>query len=269
MTDTDELERSVIEAARRGFAPPADVGARVRSRAFSAIALGTVVPLPTEGLLSRARNGLLDTLEALRAGPARARLLMGALALSGVGIGGYALGLRAGRAEAQAGRAVVSTAPRALPAPVQLAASSAESSEPLPPQAGNAASRLQSRAHAPPELAANVAPSSIPVDADAELRALRRVERVLREHNPRLAVALLNELDREVPRGKLAEERDAARSIAACELESAASVTARTASEFAERHPGSVYLPRVARACAPQPPAAERNERASETHTKQ
>ena len=43
-----------------------------------------------------------------------------------------------------------------------------------------------------------------------EVRALRNAERALRDGNPGLALAFLQELDRQVPNGQLAEERDAA-----------------------------------------------------------
>jgi hypothetical protein len=256
MNDLNELERSLLEAARRGFEPPPAVGARVHGRALSAVAAGTLVACPAPSLFERAKNSALDAFDALQSPAARARVLLGVLTLSGVGMGGYTLGLRAGRAEAQAGRAAVkapSAAPqRAVvapaPEPERLAA---ETERPHPP-----AHAHPTQGHPP-----NLAPASAsPADPEEELRALRRIEHLLREHNPRLAAALLDELDRSVPRGKLTEERDAARSVAACELDDAASVANSRAAEFAARYPGSVYLPRVRRACAAGDGAAERIE---------
>ena len=49
-----------------------------------------------------------------------------------------------------------------------------------------------------------------------ELRALRNAERALRDGNPGLALAFLQELDRQVPNGQLTEERDAAVTLARC-----------------------------------------------------
>ncbi len=49
-----------------------------------------------------------------------------------------------------------------------------------------------------------------------EVRALRNAERALRDGNPGLALAFLQELDRQVPNGQLTEERDAASTLARC-----------------------------------------------------
>jgi hypothetical protein len=82
---------------------------------------------------------------------------------------------------------------------------------------------------------------------EEELRTLRRVDRAQRDGNARLALSLLDDLDREVPAGKLGEERAAARTLARCTLGyGAQSVLHR---EFVQRHPGSVYAARVAEAC--------------------
>jgi hypothetical protein len=86
---------------------------------------------------------------------------------------------------------------------------------------------------------------------EAEVRTLRRVERALREQNPRLAFELLGELDRVVPGGELAEERLAAFSIARCALGAGAPTTITR--EFVKSYPSSVYLARVQQACAVDP----------------
>lgn len=267
MKDLNELEGSLLEAARSGFAPSNEVSARIRRRALSAVAAGTVVACPPPSLPERAKNGALDAFDALQSRAAQARVLLGVLALLGMGMGGYALGVHAGRAEAQAGRAAVH-APNALPAPplaVPVTAAeperqAAEAEHPHPP----------AHAHPTQGHAASVAPGTdSPADPEEEVRALRRIERVLREHNPRLAAALLDELDRSVPRGKLVEERNAARTVSACGLDDAASVANSRAAEFAARYPGSVYLPRVKRACAAGDGAAERIESLPETDPKQ
>jgi hypothetical protein len=266
MKDLNELERSLLEAARRGFEPSLAVGARIRGRALSAVAAGTLVACPAASLPERAKNGALDALDALQSRAAQARVLLGVLTLSGVGMGGYALGLHAGRAEAQAGRGAVKT-PSALPAPPLAVVVPA----PEPERLAADAERPPPPAHTHPTLehAVTAAGTESPADPEEELRALRRIEHVLREHNPRLAAALLDELDRSVPHGKLVEERNAARSIAACGLDDAASVANSRAAEFAARYPGSVYLPRVKQACALGDGAAERIETSPETDRKQ
>lgn len=85
-------------------------------------------------------------------------------------------------------------------------------------------------------------------DPEEEVRTLRRVERVLREHNPRFALALLSDLDRSVPQGKLMEEREAARTVATCELEGATPAASDQAAAYAARFSGSVYASRVQQA---------------------
>lgn len=93
-----------------------------------------------------------------------------------------------------------------------------------------------------------VSPDVGELELDAELRTLRRVERAQRAGNPRLALALLDDLDRENPRGQLLEERAAARAVAECQstFGPARSVVAE---RFRRRYGSSVYLPRVEAAC--------------------
>ena len=81
-----------------------------------------------------------------------------------------------------------------------------------------------------------------------ELRALRNAERALRDGNSGLALAFLQELDRQVPKGQLGEERDAADTLARC-TRGDRLFGVNLAAEFAERHPGSVYRARVEQAC--------------------
>jgi hypothetical protein len=82
---------------------------------------------------------------------------------------------------------------------------------------------------------------------DEEVRQVRRVEQALRSGNPRYAIALLAELERQVPRGQLAEERRAARTMARCALGDEGEALAR---EFEAAYPGSAYLPRITESCA-------------------
>jgi hypothetical protein len=81
------------------------------------------------------------------------------------------------------------------------------------------------------------------------VRALRGVERALRDRQPGLALALLRQLDRAVPDGKLGEEREATSAIARCAL-GTVPLGVDLAEDFADRHPDSVYLKRVEQACA-------------------
>ncbi|HET6283143.1 MAG TPA: hypothetical protein VFH73_19450 [Polyangia bacterium] len=80
------------------------------------------------------------------------------------------------------------------------------------------------------------------------MRALRSVERALRDHQPGMALALLLQLDRTVPSGKLSEEREATAIIARCAL-GEVPFGIDLPADFAERHPDSVYLRRIEQAC--------------------
>jgi hypothetical protein len=84
-------------------------------------------------------------------------------------------------------------------------------------------------------------------DLRPELDAVRRVELALREGHPRMALSILDRLDREIPQGKLHEERLASFVMARC----AVGLGSRAAlvREFTESYPESVYGERVARSC--------------------
>jgi hypothetical protein len=90
---------------------------------------------------------------------------------------------------------------------------------------------------------------------ELEVRAMRAVERALRDEQPRRALELLADLDRTVPGGALAEERSAAFLMARCTL--GFGTPAKLLREFEALHPGSVYLTRVAQACEATPGARE------------
>jgi hypothetical protein len=108
----------------------------------------------------------------------------------------------------------------------------------VPSRHGAHGARHESQSEAPP-----------PAELLAiEVRALRNVERALRNGNPGLALAFLQELDRQVPNGHLAEERDAAGTLARC-ARGDHPFGVNLAAEFTDRHPGSVYGARVAQAC--------------------
>jgi hypothetical protein len=82
---------------------------------------------------------------------------------------------------------------------------------------------------------------------DEEIIQLRRVQRALREGNARLALALLDDLDRAVPKGRLGEERAAASVMGRCAL--GVGPPAVLSADFAAKYPSSVYLGRVMQAC--------------------
>jgi hypothetical protein len=90
-----------------------------------------------------------------------------------------------------------------------------------------------------------------------ELALLRRVERALRNADPALALALLGELDERFPESRLVEEREAARLMANCRMQSPDAVGhART---FLHEHPASVYRQRVQLACEMDAPSVAKD----------
>ena len=228
----------VLARARRTWSPGEADAVRVRRAISAALAAG---PTPGE-----------DAAPAHPRASASAwtsRLLVaGAIAAASGGVG-YWAGLRASLREA----------PRAAPL-VSLASRSVTAVEPrLPP------SVAPSPAVATPPLAM---PSLVPSRHDlhsgrrsletrtasqsnslaVEVAALRNAERALRDGNPGLALAFLQELDRQVPNGQLAEERDAASTLARC-ARGDHPFGVNLGAEFTERHPGSVYRARVEQAC--------------------
>jgi hypothetical protein len=80
-----------------------------------------------------------------------------------------------------------------------------------------------------------------------ELSALYRIEGALRADRAQDAMALLADLDRRIPGGKLKEERAAAYSVAQCLLNS--NDGGNHAEAFTQKFPNSVYRGRVFDAC--------------------
>ncbi len=178
-------------------------------------------------------------------------MVIGAIALSG-GLG-YRKGWQAGIAQQNKAVTSVSGVPIPAAVPTQTpdpVATATEAARPTPsaarssftPSAPSATSTLSAarvRSESP-------APSST-LGLDEEVRQLRRIERAIRESNPRLALVLLEELARAIPAGQLLEERQAAGIMANCQLGAAAAVAA--ARVFVAKHAGSAYLTRVIEIC--------------------
>ncbi len=227
-------EAVVLGAARSVLAPTEDNRARVRLAVLRAadLAVASAGASAASAMFSKA------VASALHWG-GRAALLA---AIAGPSLAaGYWLGLRDGRHE----RVIptLETALRFPELPRPAATLPAAAHAPTEPSAAPRAERVPSAKPQPQ------APAEDPLAQ--ELRTLRRVERLLREQNPRLALSLLGELDRAVPKGRLVEERRAAATVARCALEPA-SATARAA-VFRENHPDSVYQKRVDRSCGGAP----------------
>jgi hypothetical protein len=224
---------SVLARARAGLSPTDDDRQRVL-QAMNA----TLAAMPAVG--AGAHSGTAAHVPRAGFGWASHVVLASVVAVTAGGIG-YEVGVRAGREIAPA-----IASPDTRPTPPAPAVASPPPAAPAgaPPVALPSAPRprLPRPVTAPPE---KVSPAA---SLEAEVRALRSVERALREHEPGMALALLRELDRTIPDGKLVEEREATAAIARCTLGDVP-FGVSPARDFADRHADSVYLERVEQAC--------------------
>lgn len=238
MSDDQRNPTDVLARARRAWSPgEADAG-RVR-RAIGAALLAA--PTGREGAAAPRPRAPTQT-------PAWASrfLVAGAIAAASGGVG-YWAGHRAGL------RDTPPPAPALSLVPAQVAA--AEPKSAVAPQPTSNAAVIAMPSLVPSRRGVRgVRPESEPRSPLAseslatEVRALRNAERALRDGNPGLALAFLQELDRQVPRGQLAEERDAADTLARC-ARGDHPFGVSLAAEFTDRHPESVYRGRVEQAC--------------------
>ncbi|HTQ02404.1 MAG TPA: hypothetical protein VMI54_01060 [Polyangiaceae bacterium] len=234
--DTDPELSDLLGRARAGLGPTAADASRVRAAVDAAVAGGSRA--------SNARTGSGGG----SAGLHWLRWVGLAAAVAGAGAG--ALGYARYRAAAERERARLSEPTAVLQIPVQRATEPPASAAPplielsAPEPAPQASAPAASTASAPAARAASSGESSLELEA----RLLARVERALRDGDPRTALGVLDELERKVPGGALAEERAAGRVLAECELGTARA--AKLASDFTARHAHSAYAARIADACS-------------------
>jgi hypothetical protein len=235
---------AVLRGARQHLSPSAEDGARVRAAVGAALAAGPMGDetgatashgVPHGALPAAARPGLASVV----------KLGMAAAVAAATGVGGYWLGFEAGVAEREE-RAATRGAERAALPSSAAPQTVAPPSPPVVVREAETARPARVASGSAPSVPTGAAPEESPLEL--ETRLLARVERSLRERNPLLALGLLGELDRDVPGGQLAEERQAARVMAHCALGSESA--ARQARDFAKRHAGSAYLPRIEQACS-------------------
>ena len=208
---------------------------------------------PGSGDLERVRRALDVALRAPAAPVARAapaagpwRRWMGRIALAGALTGaGATVGYWAGRRAERHQIAPVRPAAPASPLVARTPAPPLEIERPVPEPAAADVHRTERHRHP----AVPFAPAQTPGESLAvEVRALRNVERALRDHNPGLASAFLDDLDQQVPGGQLREERAALRTIARCAA-GTQPFGVDLADEFTQAFPASAYRARVEQAC--------------------
>ena len=247
MINPDERdELTTLAKARAGLSPsPADA-LRVRASLAAAIAAPVATEAASSGWGRSAGRG--------EGWPLRVLVASVAAAAIGAGAGGYWMGYRAGSREAPVGAVQNETSPSVSPSPASAVAGGgapSSSSPPLTAPVADVATTQEIVRRRPGNMARSARPAGVASPAEAlgqEVRALRAVEHALREDDPRLALAILQQLDRDVPKGKLVEERRATSVIARC---AAGDVPfgVDLAADFAGDYPESVYLGRVQQSC--------------------
>jgi hypothetical protein len=256
--DFDADESSVLSRAREGLSPTRSDQERVWQSIQARFEAPGGPGAPTGSSQPTGAAGLSGVLS--RGSGWMSRLVVASAIAASAGAVGYWAGRRAGLRERRfatpAATHSTAFAPPAGPqgpAPTPSLQSEAAESAEAPPAAGRQARAAPGLLGAPrPDPARSstgAARTSAAESLEKELSALRGVERALRDRQPSLALALLQELDRTVPSGKLAEEREATSAIARCELD-AAPFGVDLAEDFRQRYPASVYLKRVEQSCA-------------------
>jgi hypothetical protein len=279
MAELDELDQS-LALAQAGLAAPPGVKERVRAK----LAAATMPPevTPPVGAGSRPSQGAGMPSSAL--GAARHGVpTWGALALTGLGfVAGYWFAPRpTATPDAQARQTTaVPTKPVSIESPAPSESPHAESlpgnsrvGEEAAPSVEAAAARgeLADGAQKARAKARAARRSATPEGLARELALLRRAERAIRAGNAELAVALLDQLDREHPKSQFLQEREAARLLADCERSPQGALGGAARSAASERarlylgsHPASVYSERIQNLCGLDASAART--RAKDAH---
>jgi hypothetical protein len=238
MTGDSRDPAEVLARARRAWSPGEADAARVRRALGAALAGGpaaggNAAPSPPRGSAS--------------ASTWTSRfLVVGAIAAASGGAG-YWAGHRAGLRDARPTASMISFAAPEVVAPALKPAHAPSPVAETPPLATPSLVPSRHDARGTRRGSGSQSPSQTQ-SLQIEVRALRNAERALRDANPGLALAFLQELDRQVPHGQLAEERDAANTLARC-ARGDRPFGVNLAAEFTERHPGSVYRARIEQAC--------------------
>lgn len=246
MNELDEVERRVLQGARRALSPSSADAERVLAATLTALGAAPALPATRPGHTRfGARAGLLSKVSA-------------ALVIAGIsGAIGYLAGYQAAQPNRPKGEvltaapAVVPAAPQPTDSAHETAPSQAEeSTQATPASPPDTASRRRTARAVRPAVTSEPVPEppKQPSLGD-ELAAVKLIERALRNDEPNVALELLDELDERMPQGALGEERLAASVMARCALGIGPKHVLRH--EFASRHPSSAYLERVQRACVP------------------
>jgi hypothetical protein len=242
LTEPGIDELAVLRRARQGLSPRREDETRVLAALGGVLATpagsGNAAPPPEGATASQVAAVRLF------------RLFAGILALGLAGAAGYGWGYRAGTAAERASAVVaprVTTTPAASPErePEREAAAVIEVDKAEP----RTKPRLRSAEARTREVAPFPSGMRSPENSglDEEVRQMRRIERAIRDGNPRLALVLSEELDQAVPQGQLMLERRVATLMASCQLGSDGA-TGR-ATDFTQQNPNSSYAERLRQIC--------------------
>lgn len=229
MTDLEPEEAELFGRARRGLSPSARDQERVLLALGPALAMAGAAAPPSDGskLWRWGRIGQMVVL---------------GLAVAA----GYGWGYRAGRQAQPAPVAV-------KPAPLAPVGASVPTVPAVPSAVPTATVPVVLERVRGPKPTSGVTSGATPKEAppaaglDEEVRQLRRIERAIRDGNPRLALAIGDNLDRDIPHGQLLLERRAARLMASCQLDAEAGAT--PAARYLTDNPQSAYALRLRELC--------------------
>ena len=208
-----ELSRSLLNAAREGLAPDAEVAARVRARVGAAVGAPVAKPIPS--------------------GSSGALLKLGALVVvAGIVTGGLAL---RSDARVESPRVSASTTQHDIAEPATIATRERSTTS------------IKTPAAASPSAAAPSKPAREPASLSREVELIDQAMSALRRHDATAALAAMKTFDREtLGRAQMAEEAAAITIEARCEL--GEDVSARIAA-FDQAWPSSAERTRITEAC--------------------
>jgi hypothetical protein len=253
----------VIQAARAGLEP----SSRDRDRVWSRLSVRAGMVGATVALVTKASAG--SSMLAGQTVGALVKLFVTSLGVTLVA-GSAVVGVTRFRPTAH--ERVTAPAPLATSGPARQVAAASPGAATLAPAPSAAVPRSNGdgadRADRLPEAAARAAGDPSPPgrpEIARELALLRAVRQAASAGQHARAEHLLDELDRELPRGALLEERAALRAIAACE--GAAASGRERARAFLRRYPASVYGQRVQQGCRDDAPAGKAADSATRSFT--
>ena len=258
MSNLSQERRALFQRARRDFEPTSNE--RERNARVLASRLG-VTASALAGTLSTAQASAAGVSASAAVGKSGAYLALlsskwlAVGLLVGAGAVSAAVAMQPGSDRAPFTR-VVASAPRPLTRPQGLRPLGVRPvlevkplAQKTPASDAQLAPLRQAERPSNPDSKASSAPAGHSSSVIEEARVVRRAEEALREGLPSAALALLDELAREQPRGVLMEERSVERIDGLCQLGRTQQARAEVV-RFLQTTPGSPLAKRVQQSCA-------------------